>query len=36
MNSDIIIIGGGAAGAMAGVYASRYGSSVIIFDQMEK
>lgn len=32
MNSDIIIIGGGAAGAMAGVYASRYGNSVIIFE----
>ena len=31
MNADIIIIGGGAAGAMAGVYCGEWGKKTIIF-----
>lgn len=32
MNTDVIIIGGGAAGAMAGVHSARFGKKVIIFE----
>lgn len=32
MEADVIIIGGGAAGAMAGVYSARFGNRVIIFE----
>ena len=32
MNADIIIIGGGAAGAMAGVYCGEWGKKTIIFE----
>ncbi|MGN0621923.1 MAG: NAD(P)/FAD-dependent oxidoreductase [Porcipelethomonas sp.] len=32
MDADVIIVGGGAAGAMAGVYCSRFGNRVIIFE----
>ncbi len=35
-NSDIIIIGGGAAGAVAGITAARMGRSVIIFEKNER
>lgn len=36
MDADIIIIGGGASGCMAGVFASRFGRRVIIFEPNEK
>lgn len=32
MEADVIIIGGGAAGAMAGVHSARFGNKVIIFE----
>lgn len=32
MNADVIIIGGGAAGAMAGVYCGEWGKKTIIFE----
>lgn len=32
MEADVIIIGGGAAGAMAGVHSARFGNRVIIFE----
>lgn len=32
MESDVIIIGGGAAGAMAGIHSARFGNRVIIFE----
>ncbi len=32
MNSDVIIIGGGAAGAMAAIHSARFGNKVIIFE----
>lgn len=32
METDVIIIGGGAAGAMAGVHSARFGNRVIIFE----
>ena len=35
-NTDVIIIGGGAAGAVAGITAARMGRSVIIFEKNEK
>lgn len=35
-NTDVIIIGGGAAGAVAGITAARTGRSVIIFEKNEK
>lgn len=34
--TDIIIIGGGAAGCFAAVHASRYGKSVLLFEKNEK
>lgn len=34
--TDIIIIGGGAAGCFAGVHASRFGKSVLLFEKNEK
>ena len=36
MNADIIIIGGGAAGAMAGVYWGEWGKKTIILNPTEK
>lgn len=32
MEADVIIIGGGAAGAMAGVHSARFGNRIIIFE----
>ncbi len=32
MNADVIIVGGGAAGAMAAVHSARFGKKVIIFE----
>ncbi len=32
MDADVIIIGGGAAGAMAGVHSARFGNKVFIFE----
>lgn len=32
MEADVIIIGGGAAGAMAGVHSARFGNKVLIFE----
>lgn len=32
MEADVIIIGGGAAGAMAGVHSARFGNRVLIFE----
>lgn len=32
MDADIIIIGGGAAGTMAGIHSARFGKSVLIFE----
>ncbi|MBQ1518762.1 MAG: NAD(P)/FAD-dependent oxidoreductase, partial [Ruminococcus sp.] len=34
--TDVIIIGGGAAGCFAAVWAARYGKSVIVFEKNEK
>lgn len=34
--TDVIIIGGGAAGCMAAVHAARYGKSVIIFERNDR
>jgi thioredoxin reductase len=31
--TDVIIIGGGAAGCFAAVWAARYGKSVIVFEK---
>ena len=36
MMTDVIIIGGGAAGCFAAVWAARYGKSVIVFEKNEK
>lgn len=34
--TDVIIIGGGAAGCMAAVQAARLGKSVIVFEKNER
>ena len=34
--TDVIIIGGGAAGCLAAVQAARWGKSVIVFEKNEK
>lgn len=36
MMTDVIIIGGGAAGCFAAVWVARYGKSVIVFEKNEK